>query len=195
MHRSLLEVQRSSRNVTHPQAPSTTATGSSKRRTQSSASDAAGPSRISTSEYAPRVLLVDDNHVNQKVLLALLRRASEHTGVAMVTTTAKNGREAVDTFVAQYEEKSGFHLVLMDCQMPVMDGYEATRHIRNFELMRDGASETPIVAVTANAMEEQVLECSAAGMDEVLTKPFKLGQLIDILRRHLPHLKEQKFKT
>ena len=58
-----------------------------------------------------------------------------------------------------------------------------------------GASETPIVAVTANAMEEQVLECSAAGMDEVLTKPFKLGQLIDILRRHLPHLKEQKFKT
>ena len=81
---------------------------------------------------------MDDNHVNQKVLLALLRRASEHTGVAMVTTTAKNGREAVDTFVAQYEEKSGFHLVLMDCQMPVMDGYEATRHIRNFELMRDG---------------------------------------------------------
>jgi CheY-like chemotaxis protein len=94
------------------------------------------------------------------------------------TDVAGNGQEAVESVMTV-----PYDLVLMDCQMPVMDGFEATRIIRE----REGASRhTHIVAVTANAMEGDRERCLAAGMDDYLAKPFRAGDLRRVLGRWLP---------
>jgi CheY-like chemotaxis protein len=110
------------------------------------------------------VLLVEDNPVNQELALANLESLGLHV------TLAGNGREAIE-LVAQRT----FDLVLMDCQMPVMDGYEATAAIR--ALAQGLGHDLPIIAVTANAMHEDLQKCLDAGMDAILTKPFTLAQL------------------
>lgn len=115
-----------------------------------------------------RVLLVEDNEINQLVAKEILREMGIHVDVA------GNGQEAVD--FAKSEE---FDAILMDLQMPVMDGFEATQAIRSLEHGKD----TPIIAMTADAMKgvkEQVLE---AGMDAYITKPFDPIQLFSILQR------------
>jgi len=89
---------------------------------------------------------------------------------------APNGIKAVQLALA-----GGFDLVLMDCQMPEMDGYDATRAIRRWEADA-GRRPLPIVAVTANAFVEDAQKCRESGMDAVLTKPFKVGDLERILR-------------
>ena len=88
-----------------------------------------------------------------------------------------NGREAVDAWA-----KGGYDLVLMDCQMPVLDGYAATREIRARE--RNG-ERIPIVALTANAMPKDELECRQAGMDDHLAKPIDREELARCLEQHL----------
>jgi len=109
-------------------------------------------------EKRVRVLLAEDNLVNQKVGLKLLER------IGCTVEVVANGSEAVRAW-----ESSGFDVIFMDCQMPEMDGYEATRHIRS----RESASHrTPIVALTAHAMQGAEDECRAAGMDDYLTKPI-----------------------
>jgi signal transduction histidine kinase/CheY-like chemotaxis protein len=118
-----------------------------------------------------RILLAEDNPVNQKVL----RRMLEGRGAAV--EVAATGIEALAMAVA-----SSYGVILMDCQMPEMDGFEAARRIRR-EL---GARTPPIIAVTARAMEQDRLDCLAAGMDEVITKPISLRVLDDVLRRRLP---------
>jgi CheY-like chemotaxis protein len=118
-----------------------------------------------------RVLLAEDNPVNQKVL----RRMLEGRGAAVEVATT--GIEALAMAVAH-----SYGVILMDCQMPEMDGFEAARRIRN-EL---GARTPPIIAVTARAMEQDRLDCLAAGMDEVITKPISLHVLDGVLRRRLP---------
>jgi len=110
------------------------------------------------------VLLVEDNPVNQELALANLESLGLHV------ILAGNGREAIE-LVAQHR----FDLVLMDCQMPVMDGYEATAAIR--ALAQGLGHDLPIIAVTANAMHEDLQKCLDAGMDAILTKPFTLAQL------------------
>ena len=119
--------------------------------------------------YCGRVLLVEDNVVNQKVG----RRYLERMGCEVVV--AENGAEAVTSI-----EAGKFNIVLMDLQMPVMDGYTATQHIRNLE--RD-KPRTPIVALTASAMTGQLERCIEAGMDGLLTKPLDIERMQDVLER------------
>ena len=117
-----------------------------------------------------RILLAEDNPVNQKVL----RRMLEGRGAAV--EVACNGLEALALALA-----NSYGAILMDCQMPEMDGFEAARRIRR-EL---GDHTPPIIAVTARAMEQDRLDCLAAGMDEVITKPINLQVLDAVLRRRV----------
>ncbi len=118
-----------------------------------------------------RVLLVEDNLVNQKIASIQLARAGCRVDVA------SNGREAVD-MTAQ----SPYDLIVMDCQMPVMDGYEATGEIRR----REGTlHHTPIVALTAGAMEEDRNHCLRSGMDDYLSKPVDVKLLLEVIGKYL----------
>jgi signal transduction histidine kinase/CheY-like chemotaxis protein len=111
------------------------------------------------------ILLVEDNAVNQAVTVRALERNGHHV------LLAHNGREAV-TLVSQ----GHFDLILMDIQMPEMDGYEATAAIREKE--RETGSHTPIVAMTAHAMKTDQERCLTAGMDDFISKPIHLNELI-----------------
>jgi two-component system sensor histidine kinase/response regulator len=122
---------------------------------------------------APRILLVEDNPVNREVAVAML----ENLGCAI--DTAENGRVAVEAVNA-----GTYDAVLMDCQMPTMDGLTATSEIRQREQTSD-APRLPIIALTANAMEGDRERCLAAGMDDFLSKPFTQQQLATLLRRWL----------
>ena len=119
-----------------------------------------------------RVLLVEDNPVNQQVACAMLE------DLGCMAEIAHDGREALERLA-----NGRPHLVLMDCQMPELDGFEATRRFRATEA---AGSRLPIVALTANAMEGDRERCLAAGMDDYLSKPFSREQLATTLRRWLP---------
>jgi signal transduction histidine kinase/ActR/RegA family two-component response regulator len=121
------------------------------------------------------VLLAEDNPVNQLVALAML----ENLGCQVEIVAS--GRDAVEATL-----RTGFDLVLMDCQMPEMDGYQATALIReNERITCGGGVSTPIIALTAHAMEGDRDRCLAAGMDDYLAKPFTRDQLREVLRRWL----------
>jgi len=117
------------------------------------------------------VLVVEDNAVNCLVVQAMLER------LGMTVTLAHDGAQAVAAIQAQPVE-----LVLMDCQMPVMDGYEATRRIRS---SGHANAQLPIVALTANALAEDRQRCDAAGMNDYLPKPVTGEALAAVLLRHL----------
>ncbi len=130
-----------------------------------------------------RILLVEDNAVNQAVSKAML----EYLGCQ--TDVAGNGREAVEAFSRAWHD-----LILMDCQMPEMDGYEATRVIREMELAHGGDRgypRTPIVALTAHAMEGDREVCLKAGMDDYLSKPFRPNELYSVLTRWMIHCSDR----
>jgi CheY-like chemotaxis protein len=112
------------------------------------------------------VLVVEDNDVNRKVVGAML--AKSRLDIEYV----ENGQLAVDAITGGRK----FDLILMDCQMPVMDGYAATRAIRAWEAA-SGAAHVPVVALTAGAFDEDRERCIAAGMDDFLTKPVHLDEL------------------
>ncbi|HTD75030.1 MAG TPA: response regulator, partial [Steroidobacteraceae bacterium] len=118
-----------------------------------------------------RVLLAEDNLVNQKVALQTLEKIGYDVDVA------SNGAEAISAW-----ETGRYHIILMDCQMPVMDGYQATREIR---LRERGASRIPIIALTADAMQGTEQQCREAGMDDYLTKPLDRKRLSETIERHL----------
>lgn len=118
------------------------------------------------------ILLAEDNEINQKIIQYSLTNAGYKVDIA------KNGQEAIDMYHA-----GNYDLVLMDVQMPVLDGFEATTHIRNVEsAILNGTHRTPIVALTANAMKGDREKCLDAGMDEYLSKPFTPNDLINIIR-------------
>ena len=119
------------------------------------------------------ILLVEDNRVNQKLATMLLERHGYHV------TLAENGRIAVDQWSQQQ-----FHAILMDIQMPVMGGIDATREIRAREIV-DQRTRTPIIAMTANAMQGDKETCLSAGMDDYVTKPVKQDQLFSTLKRYI----------
>lgn len=126
-----------------------------------------------TSFHNCKVLIAEDNSTNQLVILALLKRF----GIEGVL--AKNGAEAVAEF-----QRQNFDLVLMDCQMPEVDGLEATSRIRQTEKTLIG-SHVPIVALTANATNEDRAACLASGMDDFLSKPIRSSKLAEILNHFL----------
>jgi signal transduction histidine kinase/ligand-binding sensor domain-containing protein/DNA-binding response OmpR family regulator/HPt (histidine-containing phosphotransfer) domain-containing protein len=119
----------------------------------------------------PRILLAEDNPVNQKVARGALDKMGYK--VDMVN----NGAEAVAAW-----ESGRYHLILMDCQMPIMDGYQATREIRSRE---PRGSRIPIVALTADAMSGAEQVCLDAGMDGYLTKPLDRRRLAEVIELHL----------
>ena len=131
-----------------------------------------------------RILLVEDNVVNQKVATKILEKLGYRCDIA------NNGREAFEAAT-----KTEYNLILMDCQMPEMDGYEATRAIRQHEGER---RYTPIVALTASALQSDRDQCLNAGMDDVLTKPLHVGPLQEALNAFLsdnPPIRKKKIEV
>ncbi len=154
-------------------------------------------------QSSARILVADDHVVNQQLASLLLQRLGHHVEVVC------NGKDALDVL-----EKTPFDLVLMDCQMPEMDGFEATRKIRESEKLKVKSEKSeekesnsfnashsspltyhirlPIIAVTANAMIGDREKCLAAGMDDYLAKPINPEKLQEMLLKWIPTTKEQK---
>ncbi len=149
-------------------APVTGATGTVSKRLPVVVQEPREQSRIR------RVLLVEDNPVNQELARAML------TELGVEAVSAWSGEEALVKMAADRYE-----VVLMDCQMPKLDGYATTRRLRDWE-RRTGRERTPVIAVTANALNGDAARCFEAGMDRYLSKPFTIDQLHRILESCAP---------
>ena len=137
--------------------------------------DAPSPSTDAASEAETplRVLLVEDNEVNRKVIACILNM------IQADLTWAENGLEGVQAF-----QQQSFDVVLMDLQMPVMDGYTATREIRAYESSR-GQPRTPVIVVSANVRPEDLKASRAAGADNHLGKPVDVTALFAAMQEAL----------
>ncbi|UXR64870.1 response regulator [Bdellovibrio bacteriovorus] len=120
-----------------------------------------------------RILVVDDTEDNRFLLLTYLKK------LPFEVVQAENGKDAVDKVLAE-----PFDLILMDIQMPVMDGYAATRKIREWE-QQNSTKATPIIAVSANAMAEDVQKSLDVGCSEHMTKPIKKSALLEMIQRYI----------
>ena len=124
-----------------------------------------------------RVLVAEDNLVNQQVMSAMLK----HLGLDFVI--APDGKKALEHYSASLDNSEGcYSFILMDCEMPEMDGFEATKKIRLLEKHR-GISQISIYALTAHAVQEYVDRCYAAGMDGCITKPVAIDTLVNIFKK------------
>jgi CheY-like chemotaxis protein len=119
--------------------------------------------------------VVEDNRINQTVAKRILVKEGYEVEVA------ENGEQAVH----KVGNGGRYDLIFMDCQMPRMDGYEASRRIRSMEGSASALSRIPIIALTANAMQGDREKCLEAGMDDYVAKPVKKEDLFEMLRRHL----------
>lgn len=129
--------------------------------------------------YRPKILIAEDNEINQRLLMSYLNRRGLSCDVA------HNGLEALEAF-----EKVFYDIVLMDCQMPVMDGYEATQKIRT----KPSGKDVQIVALTAHANKEDELKCLRAGMDKYMSKPVSFKKLDIIIDEYIRSLIGKKDK-
>ena len=131
------------------------------------------PSARPPLDRVSQALVVEDNPVNQRVAAVMLTR------LGFQTDSASNGKEALDKVTSNH---SGYDVILMDCQMPVMDGYEATRYIREWE-QGNGQTGTPIIALTADVLPGTEKTCLECGMNDYLAKPVRKENLRETLSR------------
>ncbi len=122
-----------------------------------------------------KILIAEDNEINQKVVKLMLKDA------ASVLDIVTNGQEVYEKF-----QSGGYNIILMDVQMPVMNGFEATKAIRKWEKDHKKSNQILIIAMTANAMKEDMDYCLSIGMDGYLNKPFKMEDLMSLLKRLVP---------
>jgi len=122
----------------------------------------------------PNVLLVEDNPVNQKVAAGLLRQLGIEADIAA------DGLEGIQAF-----RKKSYDLIIMDCQMPRLDGWECTRAIRKLEAATAPECHVPIVALTAQALPGDREKCLSSGMDDYLTKPVDADMFLRAVKAHL----------
>ena len=134
------------------------------------------PGRPIERSMVGRVLVVEDNLANRVIMKALLSK------LGLRVTLVEDGRQCVE--LVEGGERPD--LILMDCQMPVMDGYAATERLRQWESERPAGTRLPIIALTAEAFEEDRQRCLAAGMDDFLAKPVMVDDLRAMLKRWLP---------
>jgi len=125
----------------------------------------------SIQNHATSVLLVEDNAINQQVAVAILHKQGYKVDIA------GDGLQALSLF-----QSNQYHLILMDCQMPVMDGFEATRKMRKME-HEQGLARTPIIALTANVLDAGREACLSSGMDDFLVKPIRIKAICDVFSR------------
>jgi two-component system, sensor histidine kinase and response regulator len=133
-----------------------------------------------------KILIVEDNEINCKLIHKIFERREIYYDFAY------NGQDAVDAV-----KLKDYDLILMDCQMPIMDGYEATAQIRAFE---KGLKHTPIIAMTANAMSTDKEKCCEIGMDDYISKPININDLFELIKKHIkrepnPTSKENEIET
>lgn len=121
-----------------------------------------------------KILVVDDNLLNRKLASAILKGSNIDHDIA------ENGKEAYEKFLS-----GDFHLILMDIQMPIMNGIESTRKIREYESNSGKLGNIPIIAVTTFTMVSDKKNCFDAGMNEVLGKPYKTDELTEMISRFL----------
>jgi CheY-like chemotaxis protein len=124
-----------------------------------------------------RVLLVEDVAINREIVLELLKPTS------LEIECVEDGQKAVDMFGGHAD--GYYDLILMDVQMPRMDGYEATRRIRALEKEKADDRHLPVIAMTANVFSEDINKCLEAGMDGHLGKPINLDEVLTVLRKYL----------
>ena len=123
----------------------------------------------------PRLLLAEDNELNMEIATTILRESG------LAVDCAENGKEAVDIFLKSAPDR--YQAILMDIQMPIMDGYSAAREIRGSE--HPQARDIPIIAVTANAFAEDVAKALRAGMNDHISKPINFENLKKLLQKYL----------
>ena len=122
-----------------------------------------------------KILLVEDNLMNQKVVMFNLKKLN------LEIAPAVTGSEAIELF-----KNNQFSLVLMDIMLPEMDGYQITQAIREMEKQNNIENPVPIIALTANTYDNDKEKCFNAGMNDYLSKPFTSKQLIDMIAKYLP---------
>ena len=136
---------------------------------QNQASDDQEQDSTSDTDKPLKLLLVEDNKVNQMVCLRILSRMDLSADLAC------NGAEALEMI-----DQDDYDIILMDCQMPVMDGFQATRHLRE---LPGAKSRIPVIAITANALAGDRQKCLHAGMSDYLSKPIKVDELKTLIEK------------
>jgi CheY-like chemotaxis protein len=124
-----------------------------------------------------RIILAEDNLVNQKIMIAYL------TKLNCVFDLAENGEEVLELL-----KSKDYDVILMDCQMPLLDGYDTTQAIRQMEANHQLSKHIVIIAMTANAFAEDRDRCLASGMDDYLSKPLRKQQLKETLERWMQNI-------
>jgi two-component system, sensor histidine kinase len=125
---------------------------------------------------AKSILIVEDTPINALLLRSYLKRLGLNADLVV------NGQEAIN-YVTTGNKPD---IIFMDCQMPVMDGYEATTRIRAYERERGADQPIPIVALTASAFEDDRIRCMQSGMDDFITKPFNFETLMAVMQKYSP---------